>query len=112
MTRPDASTALRAPIPDADDEGRKIYVALLERRALFLGHENLRLRACLERATGVAWDSTNLADPTPEQLDELVAQDMARGLRLSIERARELVGQNKAMANPTQLETPASDVDT
>lgn len=106
MTRPDQSTQLRNPMPDADDEGAKIYNALLVRRCLYLGHENLRLRACLERATGVQWDSTNLADPTPEELDELVVQDMARGLRMSVEAARALVGQNKAMANPTQVETP------
>jgi hypothetical protein len=106
MTRPAQSTALRAPIPEADEEGRAIYLALLERQNIMISRENLRLRACLERATGQAWDATDLSDPTPEQLDELVAQDIARGLRMTIEDARALVSQNKAMANPTQVETP------
>ncbi|AZS12584.1 hypothetical protein HWB99_gp048 [Mycobacterium phage DrLupo] len=105
MSRPAQSTAMQAPIPERDEEGRAIYLALLERQNILLSRENLRLRACLERATGTSWDSTDLADPTPEQLDEMVAQDMARGLRMSIEDARELVSQNKAMANPTQVET-------
>lgn len=106
MTRPDQSTSLQAPIPERDEQGRAIYLALLERQNIMLSRENLRLRACLERATGVAWDATDLADPTPEQLDELVVQDIARGLRMNVEDARELVRQNKAMANPTQVETP------
>mgnify|MGYP001593647029 CR=1 FL=1 len=100
-------TQTRNPIPDADDEGRKVFMALLERRALFLSHENLRLRACLERATGTQWDSTDFADLTAEQMDEIVANEMSVGLRLSIEDARELVRQNKAMANPSQNETAA-----
>lgn len=105
MTRPAQSTALRAPVPEQDEEGRAIYLALLERQNIMLSRENLRLRACLERATGQAWDASNLADPTPEQLDEMVAQDIARGLRMTLEDARALVSQNKAMANPTQVET-------
>jgi hypothetical protein len=107
MTRPNPSTQMRNPIPDVDEEGTRIYVALLTRRCVFLAHENLRFRACLERATGVQWDDTNLGDPTSEELDELVAQDIARGLQMSIEDARKLVSQNKAMANPSQKETPA-----
>ncbi|AAN02100.1 gp46 [Mycobacterium phage Barnyard] len=106
MSRPMQSTTLRAPIPEQDEEGRAIYLALLERQNLMLCRENIRLRACLERATGQAWDSSNLADPTNEQLDEMVAQDIARGLRMTVEDARILVQQNKAMANPTQVETP------
>lgn len=93
-------------MPEADDEGRAIYLGLLERRNILLSRENLRLRACLERATGQPWDATNLADPTNEELDEMVAQDIARGLRMTVEDARTLVSQNKAMANPTQVETP------
>ena|ERR1700754_225792 len=107
MTRPNQSTALRAPIPEVDDEGRAIYLALLERRNIMLTRENLRLRACMERATGISWDATDLTDPTAEQMDEMVIQDMARGLRMSVEDARTLVLQNKAMANPSQKEVPS-----
>ena len=95
-------TQTRNPQPDVDDQGRKVFLALLERRALFLSHENLRLRACLERATGTQWDSTNFADLTAEQMDEIVANEISVGLRMSIEDARALVEQNKAMANPDQ----------
>lgn len=108
MTRPDPSPQLRNPFPEKDDEGRKIYIALLERRNLMLTHQNTRLRACLERATGEQWDNTEVADLSAEQMDEIVAQDIARGLRMSVENARAIVVQNKAMANPTQLESHAS----
>ena len=100
------STTLRAPRPDIDEDGKRLYIGVLERRCIMLGHENLRLRACLERATGQPWDSTNLADPTPEELDELVAGELARGLRMPMADARELVRNNKVLANPTQVETP------
>jgi hypothetical protein len=98
------STALRTPIPDADEEGRIVWTALLERRCIMLGHENIRLRACLERATGQPWDSVELADPTPAQLDELVAGEMARGLRIPMAEARKRVEFHKQMANPSQSE--------
>lgn len=106
MTRPTQSTALRNPNPEADDIGRKIYQAMLERRVLMLSMENIRLRACLERATGTPWDSQNIADYTSEQMDEMVIRDLMQGLRMTMKDARALVGQNKAMANPSQKEPP------
>lgn len=106
MTRPAQSSVVRNPMPDKDPETLKIYAALLQRRALMLTNENFQLRACLERATGVQWDNTNVADIGPELLDEMVAQDIARGLRMTVEEARELVRQNKVMANPSDEEHP------
>lgn len=106
MTRPNQMTQARNPRPETDDVGLKVFTALLERRALFLGAENLRLRACLERATGVQWDTTNFSELTTEQMDEMLVHEMANGLQMSIEDARKLVEQNKAMANPSQMETP------
>lgn len=87
-------------MPDATDEGVKIYVSLLERRLLLLESLNVRFRACLELATGEAWDADEIANFSAEKLDEVVAQNMARGLKINIQEARDRVRVNKALANP------------
>ena len=94
------STHLRNPMPDVTDEGLRIYVSLLERRLLLLESLNVRFRACLELSTGEPWDSDEIANFSAEMLDEVVAQNMARGLKISIQDARDRVRVNKALANP------------
>lgn len=98
------SSALRSPMPEQTPEGANIYLNLVEARMIILTRENLRLRACLEAATGQAWDAVNTGGLTNEQIDEYVSQDISRGLNLSIEDARSLVQENKLTANPSQVE--------
>ena len=100
------STELRTPMPDVTDEGMRIHIALLERRLILLELLNVRFRECLELATGDQWDSDEISDFSGEQLDEVVAQNMARGLRLNINEARRRVADNKAFANPAQVKSP------
>jgi hypothetical protein len=95
-------------MPDATDEGLRVYVALLERRLILLEAQNVRFRACLELSTGEPWDSNDIADFSGEQLDQVVAQNMARGLNLNINEARKRVSANKALANPAQQKSPTS----
>jgi hypothetical protein len=106
MTRPDFSTQLRNPMPDQTDQGAKIYTAMLERRLMYFIIRDIKLRSCLELATGVPYDSIDFESLTYEDLQELVAQDMARGLNLSIQEARTRVQANKITANPSQEESP------
>lgn len=110
MTRPNphplSSTQLKLPVTDDSIEGLKIENALLMRRNLYLLHADLKLRACLELATGVPWDSENLTDLSGDKLEEHVANNMAHGLRIPIEEARRRVEKHKRLANPSQIETP------
>lgn len=94
------SSELRTPSPESTDEGRIVYTALLERRILYYILRDIKLRAALELATGVPYDSTDFSELSFDDLQEMIAQDMARGLRLSIQEARERVQSNKIMSNP------------
>lgn len=96
----DQSTLLRNPTPDSTDEGRIVYIAALERRLLFYMLRDVKMRAALELATGVPYDSTNFENLSFDDLQELIAQDMSRGLNISIQEARERVQSNKIIANP------------
>lgn len=100
MTRPSESTQLINPMPDATDEGLRVYCAALERRLILLTIKDIRMRSVLELATGQKWDSFDPRDMSYEDLMEHVAQDMARGLSVSIEEARDRVAQNSQTSNP------------
>jgi len=104
MSRPSMSTELRNPMPDATDEGLRVYCAALERRLILLSIRDIRLRSVLEIATGQSYDSFDPRDMSYEELMEHVAQDMARGLDLSIQDARDRVAQNSQAANPSRME--------
>jgi hypothetical protein len=94
---------------DQTEEGLKVENGLLFRRCVLLHTLEIRLRAALELATGVPWDSYDSTDLSQDKLDELVAQNISRGLRIPMAEARKRVRENKASANPTQVETPISD---
>lgn len=94
------STELRTPTPESTDEGKAVYIALLERRVLYYILKDIKMRAALELATGVPYDSADFSELSFDDLQEVIAQDMARGLRLSIQEARERVQTNKIMSNP------------
>ena len=95
-----SSTQLRNPIPASTDEGKKVYIALLERRLLFYMLRDVKLRACLELATGVPYDTVDFSSLSFDDLNEYIALDMSRGLKISIQEARERVQTNKIMSNP------------
>lgn len=104
MTRPVMSTQLRNPGMDLmSDERQKIYTAALERRNLFLTHRDMQMRAVCEAATGVPYDSFDPSTLTFEDVKEHVAQDMSRGLSITVDEARGIVEQNYQTANPTSI---------
>ena len=102
------STKLRNPLPNMrfDDPEVATYVGLVERRLLMLYYMEIRLRAALELATGTPWDSYNLADLEGDNLDNVVADSMVRGLNISKQDALKRIRQNKETANPAQVKTP------
>lgn len=100
MTRPDPSTQLRVPTPESTNEGKLVYIATLERRLLFYTLRDLKMRAALELATGVPYDSLDFSTLSYEDIQEQVAQDMSRGLNIGLQEARERVQANKIMSNP------------
>lgn len=100
MIQTGSSTQLRNPMPDSTDEGKKVYIALLERRLLFYMLRDVKLRACLELATGVPYDTVDFSSLSFDDLNEYIALDMSRGLKISIQEARERVQTNKIMSNP------------
>lgn len=105
MTQPTLivqSPELRNPSPDTTDEGQKIYIALLERRLLYFALRDMKMRACLELATGVPYDATDFSKLSYDDMAELIAQDMTRGLNISIQEARTRVAENKIMSNPDE----------
>lgn len=102
----DQSTNLRNPFPDETDAGRKVYIALLERRLVIYTLRDIKLRAALELATGVPYDSIDVSEMSLDEIFEQVAKDMARGLNISIQEARKRVAEHKTLANPSQVEKP------
>lgn len=100
------STRIQNPMPDATSEGLVVENALLYRRLVLLEVQAIKYCAALECATGTPWDQINIIGISGEELQEMVAQNMARGLDISIDKAREQVALNYALANPTQIETP------
>lgn len=101
------STQLRNPALDLlTDEGQKIYHGYIERRLVLLERRDIMFRAALEAATGRPYDSFDPAQMSVEDIQEVIAQDMARGLNLSIQDARDRVHANWVTANPSQVENP------
>lgn len=100
MTRPIPSTQLRVPAPQDTEEGKLLYIAALERRLLFYLIRDIKMRTTLELATGVPYDEIDFSTLSYDDIKEMVAQDMARGLNISVEEARERVQTNKIMSSP------------
>lgn len=100
MTRPAPSTQLRVPAPQDTNEGKLLYIAALERRVIYYALRDIKMRAALELATGVPYDEVDFSTMSYADLEEMIAQDMARGLNLSIEESRERVQSNKIMSSP------------
>ena len=100
MTRPAPSTQLRVPAPQDTNEGRLLYIAVLERKVIAYSLREIKMRAALELATGVPYDEVDFSKMSYSDLEEMVAQDIARGLNLSIEDSRERVQTNKIMSSP------------
>jgi len=111
MNRPvPNSTRLTNPMPDATNEGLHAENGVLYRRVILLEVQNIKYMTSLEMATGRPYDKIDLSKIAPElttELAELVAQNIARGLNISIDTARSRVAQYYASANPTQIETPS-----
>ena len=101
------STQLRNPALELQtDNSQKIYIAALERRLFYYTIRDIQLRSALEAATGRPYDSFDPREMTYEDICEVVAADLSRGLNLSIDEARSLVEQHFQTANPSQMETP------
>ena len=107
---PVSSTQLKVPMNDLTIEGVKLENALLHRRLILLTHMEIRLRVALELATGVPWDSENTTDLSGDRLEELVANNMAHGLRITVEEAKKRIQEHKILANPNQVESPTSEL--
>lgn len=110
MTAPRAripqSTELRNPALELQgDVKQKMYIAALERQVLRLSMRDIQLRSALEAATGRPYDSFDPREMTYEDICEVIAFDMSRGLNISIQEARSLVRENSETANPSQMES-------
>lgn len=104
--RVEQSTQLRNPALELQsDVNQKIYTAALERRVVLLSIRDVQLRSALEAATGRPYDSFDPSGMSFEDIQEVVAQDLSRGLNLSIDEARSRVQENSITANPSQMET-------
>ena len=104
------STKLRNPLPTMRFEDPQIatYVGLLERRLLMLYYMDIRLRAALELATGQPWDSQNLADLEGDGLENVVADNMVRGLNITNQEALKRIRENRDITNPSQEKKPVN----
>lgn len=105
---PTNASRLRNPMPDATEEGLRVENAVLYRELILLHAQAIKFCAALELATGVPWDEVDISHlETVAGMDDVIAQNMARGLNISIDTARERVAQNRALANRSQIETPS-----
>jgi hypothetical protein len=110
--RPVQSTQLRNPSLDLQSDVRqKIYIAALQKQVIYFAQRDVQFRAVCEAATGVPYDSFDPLSISTEDIQEVVAQDMVRGLSVSIQEARSLVQENWITANPSQKETPSLNQD-
>lgn len=100
MTRPAPSTQLRVPMPENTNEGKLLYIAALERRLIFYSLRDIKMRAALEIATGIPYDEVDFSTMSFDDLREMVAQDVARGLNIPIEEARNRVRDNIISSSP------------
>lgn len=99
MTQPDQT---RVPTPEETNAGKQVYISFLERRVLYYTLRDLKMRSALELATGVPYDAVDFSNLTFGDIQELISQDMARGLNISLDEARRRVAENKIMSNPEQ----------
>lgn len=99
MTQPDQ---IRVPTPEETNVGKQIYIGFLERRVLYYTLRDLKMRSALELATGVPYDAVDFSNLTYGDIEELISQDMARGLNITLEEARRRVAENKIISNPEQ----------
>lgn len=100
MTRPAPSTLMRVPAPEDTNEGKLLYIAALERRLIFYIIRDVKMRAALELATGVPYDEVDFSTMSYADLENMVVNDMARGLNISLEDSRERIQTNKIMSSP------------
>jgi len=100
VTRPGPSTQLRVPTPEETNEGKLLYIAALERRVIFYALRDIKMRAALELATGVPYDEVDFSTMSFDDLSEMVAQDVSRGLNISIEESRNRVRDNIISSSP------------
>lgn len=100
MTRPGPSTLMRVPAPEDTNEGKLLYIAALERRLIYYAIRDVKMRAALELATGVPYDEVDFSIMSYDDIQEMVVQDIARGLNISVEDSRERVQTNKIMSSP------------
>lgn len=100
------STRILNPMPDATNEGLHVENGLLYRQYILLLVQQIKYCAALELATGRPFDQIDLTKLDTDGLQDMVAQNMARGLNISLDTARARVAQNYATANPTQIESP------
>lgn len=107
MTRPNRvqSTQLKVPVTDGDIESLKAENAILMRRLFMLTHSDIKLRAALECATGVPWDSEDLTELHGEALEHHIARNIAHGTGFSIEETKEKIAHHRRLANRSQVET-------
>ena len=94
------STALRTPTPEDTDAGKLVYIAALERKVLFSSLTDMKMRVALELATGVPYDTVDFSELSFDDIQEAIANDMSRGLGISLLEARRRVSLNKVSSNP------------
>lgn len=100
MTRPAPSTQLRVPAPQDTNEGKLLYIAALERKVISYSLRDIKMRAALEIATGVPYDEVDFSTMSFDDLREMVVQDIARGLNISVEEATNRVRDNIISSSP------------
>jgi hypothetical protein len=96
-----ASTRLRNPMPDQSDEGLKIENGILYRRLVLLETQIVKYCAALELATGTPWDSSDLSTLDSDGLENIVAKNLAHGLRITLQEAYARIRANKTAAEST-----------
>jgi hypothetical protein len=91
---------LRVPAPQDTNEGKLLYIAALERKVISYSLRDIKMRAALEIATGVPYDEVDFSTMSFDDLREMVVQDIARGLNISVEEATNRVRDNIISSSP------------
>ena len=107
-TQPPSSTVVKVPINDTTNEGLHTELGVFQRRNILLTIQELKLRAALELATGVPWDSVNVVELDGDALIDVVTRNYAHGHNMPMADARKIIEENRVMANPAQKKTAAS----
>ena len=104
------STQLRNPTSDlSTDIRQKIYIAALEKQVIKFALRDVQFRSVCEAATGIPYDSFDPAGMSIEDIQKVVADDMVRGLSVTLDEARSLVQENWKTANPSQKEVSSNE---